>query len=187
MMSLILIDPLLRLVDKGIDFLRENERQRKRFFEEVVKPLEAEFDKLYEGHIATFRETRDMLLEQREPSKIASFVAGRILFEQGTTELLVRLTKPDPDQDWRDVPSGNDLKAHFAAYVASIARCLISPDYEARPSVAYYLALHDVVQHIPSAGAQHSVQALERIVERFQAFYGEVKEQYARLHRYCAS
>jgi hypothetical protein len=186
-MSLILIDPLLRLVDKGIDLLRENERQRKRFFEEVVNPLEAEFDKLYEGHIATFRETRDMLLEEREPSKIASFVEGRILFEQGSTETLVRLTKLDPDQDWRHVPSGNDLKTHFETYVASIARCLISPDYQARPTVMYYLALHDVVQHIPSTGPQHSVQDLERIVKRFQAFYGEVKEQYAQLQRYCAS
>jgi hypothetical protein len=50
-----LIDSLLKLIDQGIALLRENERQRKLFFEEVVKPLHTVFEELYAAHIATFQ------------------------------------------------------------------------------------------------------------------------------------
>lgn len=108
---------------------------------------------------------------------------GRILFEQGTTELLLRLTQFDEEQDWRRVPT-NNLEQEFSAYVASMARCLISPDVSPQPTVAYYLALRDVVTSLPIAAPQRSVEALDNVV-RFQAFYGDVKERYTKLHRSC--
>jgi hypothetical protein len=135
----LILDPLLKLIDKGVEFLREGERQKKLFFEEVIQPLEDAFEELYAAHIATFKQTRKMLLSSKSANEIASFVEGRILFEQGTTELLLRLTRFDEEQDWRRVPT-NNLAQEFSAYVASIARCLISPDVSPRPTVAYYLA-----------------------------------------------
>jgi hypothetical protein len=43
-------------------------------------------------------------------------------------------------------------------------------------TVGYYLALRDVVTSLPIAALQRSVEALDNIVVRFQAFYGDVKE-----------
>jgi hypothetical protein len=36
----LILDPLLKLIDKGVESLREGERQKKLFFEEVIQPLE---------------------------------------------------------------------------------------------------------------------------------------------------
>jgi ABC-type polysaccharide/polyol phosphate transport system ATPase subunit len=81
----LILDPLLKLIDKGVEFLREGEHQKKLFFEEVIQPLEEAFEELYAAHIATLKQTRKMLLSSKSANEIASFVEGRILFEQGTT------------------------------------------------------------------------------------------------------
>lgn len=54
----LILDPLLKLIDKGVEFLREGERQNKLFFEEVIQPLENVFEELYATRIATFKQTR---------------------------------------------------------------------------------------------------------------------------------
>jgi hypothetical protein len=59
-----------------VEFLREGERQKKLFLEEVIQPLEDTFEELYAAHIATFRQTRKMLLNSRSANEVVSFVEG---------------------------------------------------------------------------------------------------------------
>jgi hypothetical protein len=128
-----------------------------------------------------------MIMQSSRADDVKDFVQTRILFEQQTTYLLRHLTDLDTEDDWRHVPSGNNLGSAFNAYVKSIAQCLVSPDNEVQPSVAYYLALSDVVRHLPGRGSADSVHDLDTIVARFQVFYAEVKAQHARLLRYASA
>jgi hypothetical protein len=187
MVPLLPLDGLLKLIDKAIDFLRENERQRKRFFDEVVKPLETVFDELYTGHLAAFAQTREMILQGRGADEIIAYVRGRILFEQNVPDLLKRLTRLGEEADWRQIPSGNGLKEHFTLHVEKIASCLRSPKEPSEPQVGYYVALDDVTQHLSAVGRERSLNDLERIVGRFQHYHADVKESYIRLQRFCAS
>lgn len=69
-----MIELLLKLLDKSVEFLREGEKKKKLFFDEVVTPIQNEFQKLYDGHVATFKQARSMLLDsQIKPSAIKNF------------------------------------------------------------------------------------------------------------------
>jgi len=189
-----MIDSLVKLIEHGTKLLRESERQKKLFFEEVVKPTQTSFETLYHDHLKTFDRARTMVLDKDCPAAdIAEFVRTRILFEQGTTELLLRLTKVGHSDDWRRTPKRGELEDRFNAYIACIAGCLISPDVEVGPpQVSYYLALSDVFSTL--AGTQISNErrlrataALDRILLRFQYFYGDVSARFIELQRYCST
>jgi hypothetical protein len=102
-----MVDLLLRLFDKGIELLREGDKQKGLFFEDVVKPTHSLFERMYQEHIATLERTREMLLDPTQtPTAIARFVNGRVLFEQGTIERLLPLTRLGEPHDWRRIPGG---------------------------------------------------------------------------------
>jgi hypothetical protein len=117
------IDLFLKLIDKGIELLREGERRKKQFFEEVVKPIQALFQKMYDDHIKTFADTRSMLLSEKSKSRdIVSLVEGRLLFAHGTTELLYRLTGTGGNIGVKIGRLRGSLRDDFDEYVSDIAK-----------------------------------------------------------------
>jgi hypothetical protein len=183
-----MIDLLIKLIEKGVDLLREGERQKKLVFDEVVKPIQALFQKMYDDHIKTFADTRSMLLSEESKCRdIVSLVEGRLLFEGGTTELLYRLTGTGGHGRIR-----RGLKDDFDEYVSAIANCLISPNRGHGGGVVYYLALSDVIRRLSEENLSYqsrerALRDLEKIVRRFQSFYAEVATKYLELQRLCSA
>jgi hypothetical protein len=190
----VVIDLFLRLIDKGIELLREGERRKKQFFEEVVKPIQAFFQKMYDDHIKTFADTRSMLLSEKSKSRdIVSLVEGRLLFEHGTTELLYRLTGTGGDIGGKIGRLRGSLKDDFDEYVSDIAKCLISPNPQnLQGGIVYYVALRDVIRRLSEEKLnkqtrEEALRDLEAIVRRFQSFYADVMSKYIELQRSCST
>jgi hypothetical protein len=189
-----MIDVLVKLIEKGIELLREGERQRKLFFDDVVKPIQAVFETMCRDHLVTFKQTRCMLLDTKHPaSDIATFVEGKVLLERGTIHLLIRLTDQVGDVRWRRTPTRGELDDRFAAYLACVTQCLASPsNHGAQASIVYYAALSDVTRRLSSknpttADRESALHDLEQIVERFHCFYSEVTTAFHQLQRYCSA
>lgn len=188
-----MLDLLLKLIDKGIELLQEGQRRRKEFFESVVTPLHSHFEKLYEDHIRTFAKTREMLLDDsKAPKEIASFVEGRLLLEHGTVELLRRLTKRSETQPAFHSRQEKELAQYFENYVSSIAECLVSPVQMDFQSVAYYVALENIVRSLSERSEErvsrkYVLENLQEILLRFQKYYADVQAKYLEIQEYCSS
>ena len=191
-MELLALETLGKLVDKGIDLLREGERQKKLFFEEVVKPTQEVFDRMYQDHIATFAKSWTMLLDPEAESKnIAAFVKERILFEGDVPIMLRRLTSSETPDDWRRTPG--KLKDHYAEYIASVRECLNSIEQEGSgyERVGYYAALSSLVSGLTDSNDREArgraLDDLSAITHRFQRYHVRVTERYLQLQRYCSA
>ena len=77
------------------------------------------------------------------------------------------------------------LNDAFIEYVASIARCLRSPNRDTTVLI-YYASLDDLARDLPNAPRAESVRRLDEIITRFQSFYGDVKANHLRLKRLCS-
>jgi hypothetical protein len=183
-----LIVAIIALCEQGIEWIKEQHRQRETLMKSVIEPLQHAFEEMYHDHLATFARVGEMISDPTvSPEMIVGQVNVRILFEAGTIEHLGFLTHLDESDEWRKIPKG-EIGVLFQSYVQSIATCLVSPtDYLGRFQVEYYEALSDVVNNLTRhRDRTAAAQAFRQIVDRFQRFYAIVCADYARLQRACA-
>jgi len=188
-----MIELLVKAIQMGIDLLREGAEQRKRFFSDVVVPIQTEFEKMYRQHVETFSRVREMLEDLDIPDEeIAKFIYSRVLEEHGTTEVLLKLTKLEPDALHQDSPKRSQkLNDLFERYIALLARCLIDPvgrreDPLGRlDMLGYYATLLDMARMKLAESSEPKLSRAALQGERRQNLY-DLDHRLVELHRFYA-
>lgn len=191
-----MLDLFIKLIEKGIELLKERERSRKHFFDEVAAPLHAAFNRLATEHMTTFRLIYDGL-SQPSPdiAGLARVIQRNQLLEKGSVQLLSRLLSEAKSVE---LPTGN-LAEPFQKYLTTASSCLLEPDTRLRPwiaglqpaplvkSIAYYSQADQLFEkHLYSLSDVAELRAnVEGVIVGFQAFQADVEISFVGLKAAC--
>ena len=192
-----------KLVDRGIELLRERdkqgEKQKAAFLKEVAEPLHSIVETMYRDHLATVETVRKMIKDGRSTGKqICEFANERRVLEYGVVTRLVEHTWIDSNDDWRRIPGEKgDLGMLFRTYVYKVATSLIDAfERERPPTLAWYANLERLAGGLaaafgdfpPDIGAQdRGEEELDDLITRFHRYFADVEKAYMLLRRECTA
>jgi hypothetical protein len=184
-----MLDLLLRLIDKCIDFLKRREESKRRLYDDFVAPAFSDFESLHEDYLERFRKYRQILVSTSEPFNPRHTLYGQIevdtLFSASHRAKVRELEShvDDPvfgafviaiiryvrfDSRWK--PTGSRSKAASSALTQAVAR-VTRRKIEKRVSL--------VVEY--QEQREKAIEALDEVVGTLQENYAKVVQEFIRL------
>lgn len=188
-----MLDFIKPLAEKAIELLREGERKRGAFFDEIIIPLHTNFLEMQAAHTKTFNDVRISARNGKISTKdIASMVRQRSIEESTTWQTFSSL------RDGNIFNPRVDLKYEFVAYVDSLQKCLHLIDRETaiqHPGrLKYYTSLLESINllaNIPNASSKKRaaeediISAVDRVQAEFNSYCADVVVKFLALQRRC--
>jgi hypothetical protein len=182
-----MIELLLRAIEKGVELAREGEKNRARFFQSAVVPIDDLFVRLYSEHLATFRDLRAAIERGANQSELGRILESNALNEGGTAELLLEIT--DPKFHHRS-PVRGSLQESFDRYINLVSDCLLEPSPKhpfrvgAYRAAAAYIQLDRMTARPMTREQLHAV--LDSAIMDMNAWYARVRAAFEKLRIECA-
>ena len=178
-----LLELIDKLIDRTVQLVKTDKEHRKELFERFVEPVFAQFEKVHQDYLASFKQYRDLLAKpDADRATIIETICRDHLFTADQRNKLKALAR------------GADDTA-LASFVRYIHLYLTSPDFYGTtpgdpayreyvyPSQRWRQGLLRGLETGPAPTTPEVLALLDRLVRQMQEVYGFVVGSYGKLKK----